>query len=404
MYYRIISFLLGFIALFSSLFGGGAVRKEEEAKKNVYTAAGWELTELLMENCGNPVTHKLYKKMDEKGMPFVWSAAAYCETLCDAYRLFPENRALGIWYRDVLLRVFDRYKVENATIEAPSGTYPGVTYYDSGAGHEGDFYYDDNVWVCLQLLHGYRNLGEPSLLAAAEKNLAFLWTGWDDALGGGIYWYKTWKSKNVCSNAPVAAAFLLAYQLTGKELYLARGRMLWDWMNETLLDGDLYNDSIRMDGTVNGWKSAYNQATMIYAGCLLYEITGDEAVFARTRATVNASVGMMFETKENADGSTEIFMRAEPLYKAWCVAWLSRVYVKFYQLDPAKDTAPMDHIIAVLPRELKTKDANGFYDPFFCSGGSDPAYYTEILAQGGVAGVFLTAGYYQTAVCPAHGR
>ena len=401
--YKILSFILSFFTLFSSVFSlnGKPQRTAANMPDNRYLAAGWELTELLMEKCGNPITHKLYKKMDQKGMPFVWSAAAYTETLADAYRLFPDEAGLRFWYRDVLLRVFDRYKVENATIQAPNGTYPGQTYYNSGAGHAGDFYYDDNVWVCLQLLEGYKNLGEPALLEAAEKNLAFLWTGWDDALGGGIYWHKTWKSKNTCSNAPVAAAFLLAYQITGKKLYLTRGKAIYDWMNETLLDGDLYNDNIRLDGTVGTWKSAYNQATMIYAGCLLYEITGDSRVLERTRANVNATVDLMFEERETAPGKTELFMRANPLYKAWCIGWLTRSFIRFYELDPQKDTAPMDHIIGILDRELGTKDANGLYDPFFCSGGADPEYYTEILAQGGVASVLLNAGYYQTAVNPA---
>ena len=210
MYYRLISFLLGFFTLISSLFSGGGrpASTKAQAQKNVYTAAGWALTEVLMERCGNPVTHKLYKKTDEKGMPFVWSSAAYTETLCDAYRLYPSDPTLGVWYRDVLLRVFERYKVTNAEIKTPAASYPGQTYYNAGAGHSGDYYYDDNVWVCLQLLHGYRNTGEASLLADAEKNLEFLWTGWDDALGGGIYWNKNYQSKNNCSNAPVAAALL----------------------------------------------------------------------------------------------------------------------------------------------------------------------------------------------------
>ena len=46
------------------------------------------------------------------------------------------------------------------------------------------------------IIGGYRNLGKPELLADAEKNLAFLWTGWDDALGGGIYWSSEFLGKH----------------------------------------------------------------------------------------------------------------------------------------------------------------------------------------------------------------
>ena len=57
----------------------------------------------------------------------------------------------------------------------------------------------------------------------------------------------------------------------------------------------------------------------------------------------------------------------------------------------------------VLDEEMKTKDADGLYDPFFCSGGSEEERYTEILAQGGVAATFLNVGYY-TAVLKKAGR
>ena len=78
-------------------------------------------------------------------------------------------------------------------------------------------------------------------------------------------------------------------------------------------------------------------------------------------------------------------MNANPIYKAWCVGWLARAYEKYYSVDPLRDQKPMAYLEAVLQKDLRTKDENGFYDPFFCSGGSDPDNRTELLAQTGVA-------------------
>ena len=43
---------------------------------------------------------------------------------------------------------------------------------------------------------------------------------------------------------------------------------------------------------------------------------------------------------------------------------------------------------AVLRKELRTKDENGFYDPFFRAGDSDPEARAWLPAQSGVASAF----------------
>lgn len=393
---KIIVFFLSFVMFFSTGFsmGGYTLKQAADIAADPYNIAGWELAGLLMRKCSSLTGHRLYNKTDEREIPYVWPAASYAEMLCDAYRMFPANVGLRLHYTDALTRIFDLYKVENATVAAPGGTYSGVTYYNAVCGQKDDFFYDDNAWVCIQLLLGYRNLGRKDLLAAAEKNLEFLWTGHDGALGGGIYWSYEFKGKHACDNAPIAIAELLAYQCTGKELYLERGKELYRWMNDTLREGDLFSDAIQLDGTVSRWKGVYNQATMIYAGSLLYEITGDRTYYDLTKATVDATVGLAFDSAETEDGGERIVMRENPIFKAWCVGWLARSYVKFFETDPLKNVLPMEHLKAVLDDELQTRDEDGLYDPFFCSGGEDAENYTDLLSQCGVAATFLCAGYY----------
>lgn len=394
---KLLALMTGVIIFFSSLFGAGGLDFGRSAllAENAFSRAGFALTDLLIDRCYDVRTHTFNRRTDEKGMPYVWPAAAFAEALADAYRLYPGSVRLRVAYADALKRGFSRYLTPEGTLATPSGAVDGICYYNASAGNSGDYYYDDNEWVCIQLLLGYRNLGDASLLAAAEKNLDFLWTGWDDVAGGGIYWSADYSSKNACSNAPGAIAFLLAYQLTGKEIYLARGRMIYDWMNQTMRENDLFCDSVRLDGSIgNRWKGAYNQATMIYAGSLLYEITGEASYYALTKATVDATMPHMF-SETAAQGETGIRMNENPIFKAWCIGWLMRSYVKFYEIDPQKDSAPLEHCAAVMRSELATKDADGLYDPFFCSGGQDPANYTDLLSQSGVACAFLNVAYYE---------
>lgn len=396
---KLSALMLSVTIFLSSFFGAGGLNFERSAAlaAHDFSRAGYALTELLIGKCYDPVTHTFNRKTDEKGMPYVWPAAAFVEAMADAYRLCPGSVRLRIAYADALKKGLSRYLTAQGALETPAGTFDGICYYNASAGNSGDYYYDDNEWVCIQLLLGYRNLGDASLLAAAEKNLDFLWTGWDDVAGGGIYWSAEYSSKNACSNAPGAIAFLLAYQMAGKEVYLARGRMIYDWMNQTMRERDLFCDSVMPDGSIgNRWKGAYNQATMIYAGSLLYEITGEERYYALTKATVDATLPHMFSETATAAGETVIRMNANPIFKAWCIGWLMRSYVKFYEVDPQKDSVPLEHCAAVLRCELATKDADGLYDPYFCSGAADPANDTDLLSQSGVACAFLNLAYYET--------
>ena len=396
---RITAFFVVLQLLFASVFGVGwnDAAVAVKVSHNDFAISAYQLTALIQKQCYHPLKHKLDKKTDQGGMPYVWSAASYIEMLSDAYRLFPGDIRLRLNYRDALKNLLPRYLAADQSIHTPSGTVDGVSYYNASAGSSGDYYYDDNEWVCFQLLLGYQNLKDASLLTAAEENLAFLKTGWDDAAGGGIYWSSEYSSKNACSNAPAAIAFLLAYQITGKTEYLVFGKEIYDFMNRTMRYDDLFVDNIALDGSVNNyWKGAYNQATMIYAGSLLYEITGDETYYNLTKATVEASVKHVFRQAEAEDGTKTVQMNENPIFKAWCVGWLARSYVRFYEIDPKRDGAAMDRMTSVMRDELATKDENGLYDPFFCSGGQDPENYTELLAQCGVACTMLNTAYFDT--------
>ncbi len=388
---KILSLLIGIIILMTA--GITTIELTEEQTQaiaeNKYSQAGFDLVSKLVNRCYNLPLHRMNEKTDGLKSPAVWPATALIEAMADAYRLYPDNISIKTAYYDALTKFLDKYKVENAAVNTPSGDVSDITYYNASMRSEGDYYYDDNAWICIQLLNGYEQLGKENLLEEAKKNLEFMWTGWDDVLGGGVYWDKTYASKNTCSNGPVAVAFLWAYEITGDESYLERGKMIYNWTNEYMRENNLFIDNITVSGEKNTWKGAYNQATLIYAGSQLYEITNDETYYNLTKATVEATIPHIFTVTEN-----DISMNGNPIFKAWCIGWLARSYVKFYETDPEKNTVPMDCLKAVLDKELETKDFRGLYDPFFCSGDPDNGTKTEILQQAGVACTFLITAYY----------
>lgn len=363
--------------------------------ENPYASAGLELMHNVIDDYYTKRTDWLKSSTTDSGACAVWAVGSFIEALAEAYRLNPEDKEIKEIYIDSLDGLLQEYKVENVTIRTPNrGTFAGITYYNATRGMSGDYYYDDNAWLCIQLLEAYSLLEDEKYLALAEENLEFLWTGWDEeVLGGGIYWDKSYGGKNTCANGPVAIAFLMAYQYTEKEEYLTKAKQIYDWANEKLLDGSLYIDSIGKDGGKNGWKAAYNQATMLYAASQLFEITGEEDYYKHAKKVYNATIGLMFKV-EGGRKDMKVSMNGNPIYKAWCIGWLTRSYVKYYTIDETKNESALNYLELVLDKELTTKSKAGYYDPYFLTGDWGSESTTDVLQPTGLVSVFCLAGYY----------
>ena len=358
----------------------------ESYANSTYSNAGMELVKNVIEDYYDRATHTIHDQPDS-GTSAVWGAASFLEALAEAYRMDPTDAEIYRIYVDVLDHAMTAYKV-NGRITTPTGTYT-VSYYNAGRGSSGDYYYDDDAWICLQYLNAYTLLGEEGYLHRAEEMLAFLSTGWDEVQGGGIYWDKSFGSKNTCSNGPIAIAFLSAYEMTGKEEYLEKGKLIYEWCRDVMLDGNLYSDSISVSGSINYWKAAYNQGTMLGAGSLLYRITGESRYLTETRATYNATVSHMFRVS-----GSNVSMQGNPIFKAWCIGWLERGFLLFESVDPRDATTGTDYMAKVLDKTLATKNADGYYDPYFCTGDWKNESVTDVLQPSGVACTLLLVGLY----------
>jgi hypothetical protein len=188
---------------------------------------------------------------------------------------------------------------------APDGTFTStLAAFDGTAapptGPGGPKYYDDNDWVGMELARLYRMTHNPTLLGTAEGIMAFEIAGWQAepelACPGGIPFSNTSENtdRNTVTNAPAAELAVQLYRITGSAQYLQFADMAYQWVRRCLLLPDgLYADHIRQHGEIDPTEWSYNQGTMIGAGTLLYQATGNRGYLYQARQTAQAALAYL---------------------------------------------------------------------------------------------------------------
>lgn len=227
--------------------------------------------------------HALPREANELPYDFMWGNGVQFTNLVAATKHNPEV------YRPVLYafaKGLRRYWDTDAPI-------PGFDAYFSSPDHD-DKYYDDNEWLVLGFVEAYEVTGDISFLNWARDTQDFVLSGWDDKLGGGIYWYQDKKSKNTCANGPAAASALRLLRVGHSEE--DKGQLDWalrirHWLNDTLKDKDgLYWDNINLQGEIEKTKWTYNTALMIRTDLLLYQTTSVKQYLTEARRMADASI------------------------------------------------------------------------------------------------------------------
>jgi hypothetical protein len=200
---------------------------------------------------------------------YIWREAAAFSALVGATRHEPAT------YRPLLDKHFAAIDTYWDTRAKVPGYEPSPT---NGNGH--DKYYDDNAWLVITFAEAFRLTGERRFLTRADETARFVTSGWDDQLGGGIWWHELHKdgTKNTCSNGPSAVGFLAIARLEppkDAERWATLAQKTTDWTIAHLQATDgLFEDRIVVaTGEVKRGKLTYNCALMLRA-CL--------AVFHRT--------------------------------------------------------------------------------------------------------------------------
>lgn len=215
-----------------------------------------------------------------------------------------------------------------------------AAYYDTRAPHAyasyvntapaSDRFYDDNIWLGIDFLDLYLINKNKAHLQKAEEIWAFIESGTDDKLGGGIYWCEARKtSKNTCSNAPGSVYALKLYEATKDKRYLAAASELYKWTKSNLQDtiDALYFDNINLSGRVDRTKYSYNSGQMLQAAVLLYHWTKEEAYLHDAKKIAAGCMNYFFE--QPLDGSFPRLKNSN----IWFHAVMLRGFVELYQID-----------------------------------------------------------------------
>jgi hypothetical protein len=185
---------------------------------------------------------------------------------------------------------------------AAEGTYTStLPAFDGTAappvGPGGAKYYDDNDWVGIELARLYELSHSPALLGSAEGIMAFEMAGWEASpeLGcpGGLPFSNAEENstRNTVTTAPAAELGVQLYKLTGNVAYLQFAEMAYEWVRRCLLQpSGLYADHVNRRGVVEPTLWSYNQGTMIGAGTLLYQATGNGAFLYQARQSARAAL------------------------------------------------------------------------------------------------------------------
>lgn len=167
-------------------------------------------------------------------------------------------------------------------------------------------YYDDNIWIALDYCDYYQLTHKPASLEKTVALYQYIYSGWSDEIGGGIFWCEQQKeAKHTCSNAPSTVLGVKLYRLTKDAKYLEKAKETYAWTKKHLCDptDHLYWDNINLKGKVSKEKYAYNSGQMIQAGVLLYEETGDEQYLHDAQQTA-AGTDAFFRTKADKKDPT----------------------------------------------------------------------------------------------------
>ncbi len=198
---------------------------------------------------------------------------------------------------------------------------------------ESDRFYDDNVWLAIDFCESYRLTKKPAYLQMSIETWKFVISGWDNQLGGGIYWCEQKKqSKNTCSNAPASVLALKLYEATKCTAYFNWGTRIYKWTKTNLQDSTdyLYFDNKSLSGKISRQKYTYNSGQMLQAAAMLYKLTGKKVYLDDAQQIAKSAIVYFTQDFTTSD---EKNIRLFKNTGNWFNAILLRGYIELFRLD-----------------------------------------------------------------------
>jgi len=234
-----------------------------------YAQRAREVTEHIQRTFFDPKTGVYLKSLSIRKPDYVWLQGVMLSNLVAAARSDPATYAPRLERYFTALDAYWDAKVPIPGYEAAPTR-----------GNGNDKYYDDNAWLVIAFLEAYETNRDPRYLRRADETLKFVLSGWDEAIGGGIWWHELHKdgTKNACSNGPAAVGCLRLARFRDRDALIGQARKIVAWTSNALQDTDgLFDDrKVVATGEVKRGKLTYNSALMLRAMLGLYRATGEK--------------------------------------------------------------------------------------------------------------------------------
>lgn len=256
-------------------------------QSTVHAERALEVQQYIQKTFWNKQTDLYAGRADKPEPDFVWGGGVAFSSLVGAARSDRKWQPLMRNYFGGL----DRYWDSKAKVP---GYEPSPT-----AGNGNDKYYDDNAWMVLTFVEAHELTGESRYLRRADETLTFVLSGWDEEMGGGIWWHEDHKdaSKNTCVNAPAAVGCLEIAKHAPKKAakLIAEAKKIVEWTNKTLqLPNGLFADRIEIpSGKIHRGTLTYNTGLMMRANLGLFQQTKEDAYLTEAKRIARAGESLL---------------------------------------------------------------------------------------------------------------
>lgn len=146
---------------------------------------------------------------------------------------------------------------------------------------------DDILWAGLAFARGYQITSEEVFLEKAKYAFDLMYDrGWDEELGGGIWWRQLpeneeERAKSALSNSPAVILGCYLYEFTENGDYLVKCDKISKWLLNTLYrssDGGVY-EHIKATGKLSDYGNVYTNGAFVEAMTYMHKITGENKYY-----------------------------------------------------------------------------------------------------------------------------
>lgn len=253
------------------------------------------------------------KENADNGFSYLWPLCGLLQAGNELDTFKPGKNNFDVYWKGVQQYYVDRQ---------PAAGYSSAT---AAKGYSSRFY-DDNQWLGIALMDAYFRTKKTEYKQKANEIYRFMLTGYDDKLGGGLYWKEDEKTgKNTCSNGPGILLALQLYKASKQKKYLDTAMSLYKWANKNLRSPQgIYYDNISIKtGKIDKKAYSYNTATMLESNVYLYELIREKKYLTEALFIADHSLTEFYADGKFTDGY-------------WFNAVMLRAYQHLLKIHPDK--------------------------------------------------------------------